>query len=859
MALTLGWLPLGGMSAEAKVDAGPFFERDQPFLHTTVSIPGDQPQTRNIAVRGMVVRLGERHALAFDQDLLRVAGMWELTDPDEPVVLATMAQLSYADPLRKASFELPKARGGVWVDTDMLPGAAMDEAGLSSDPRTGYGEREAGRGPLPEGLGRFEGTEIAGASTVITYRVGRAKVREWHTIAVAGTSSRWLRHFEVEASDHAVVLALGRDRRGDAADVLCNDPDVHLSRVEGRWIARIPPAPAIRRFTIAWSWGMVAPLTLPTPPRPASGKARWPETVEAGVIADVIAGNGLAFDRITLPEPNPWRRRVRPADLAFLEGNRAVVVTYDGDLWTVDGASESGAVPWRWRRFASGLHEPLAVAIVAGAIQVATKNGVVRLHDRNGDGEADWVENFNDHVIQSQSTRAYALDMAVGPDGTTYVTQGALPLPSTPHSGAILRIAPDGRRSEVLATGAREPFVAVHPRTGLVTGTDQQGNFIPSSPVYLFRSGDHFGFRQERPERLTAPLAWIPHDEDNSSASQVWVQGAGLAPLHDRLLHLSYGSGRLFIVSPDLDAPVPQAAVLPLGIETGLPVLHARSHAGGNALFLVGFQVFGARMADLGGMLRMRRTETPITTAVAAQSFAQGVVLEFASDLDRAAIGDATVSAQVWNYVRSPAYGSGRFGLDGAAGTTPWPVGRSTVSADGRRVFIHLPDLPVAHQVAVDYRFRLQSGAPAQGRAYFTINTRRAMDALAEGFGDLALDPRDAVVPTPEPASGPPVDGRRVAEAFGCLACHSLDGTTAGKPGPTWRGLYGSRRKLGDGDEQTVNEDYLRRRILDPQRDAKRGAAVEMPSYKGILSDQQIDGLIRYIRSLSNSSGQSAP
>ena len=43
-----------------------------------------------------------------------------------------------------------------------------------------------------------------------------------------------------------------------------------------------------------------------------------------------------------------------------------------------------------------------------------------------GDGEADWFENFSDAMLQSQTTRSFPLDMALGPDGSTYVTQGGI-------------------------------------------------------------------------------------------------------------------------------------------------------------------------------------------------------------------------------------------------------------------------------------------------------------------------------------------------------------------------------------------------------------------------------------------------
>ena len=41
-----------------------------------------------------------------------------------------------------------------------------------------------------------------------------------------------------------------------------------------------------------------------------------------------------------------------------------------------------------WRRYAGGLSEPLSMELASGVPQIFTRNGVIRLYDQNGDGEA---------------------------------------------------------------------------------------------------------------------------------------------------------------------------------------------------------------------------------------------------------------------------------------------------------------------------------------------------------------------------------------------------------------------------------------------------------------------------------------
>jgi cytochrome c oxidase subunit 2 len=95
----------------------------------------------------------------------------------------------------------------------------------------------------------------------------------------------------------------------------------------------------------------------------------------------------------------------------------------------------------------------------------------------------------------------------------------------------------------------------------------------------------------------------------------------------------------------------------------------------------------------------------------------------------------------------------------------------------------------------------------------------------------------------------PPVErGRVVAEKQGCPTCHSTDGST--KVGPTWKGVFGKQEALTSGQSVTVDENYIRESILDPQVKLVQGFGPSMPTYKGKLEDWQIEGLIAYIKSL---------
>ena len=95
--------------------------------------------------------------------------------------------------------------------------------------------------------------------------------------------------------------------------------------------------------------------------------------------------------------------------------------------------------------------------------------------------------------------------------------------------------------------------------------------------------------------------------------------------------------------------------------------------------------------------------------------------------------------------------------------------------------------------------------------------------------------------------------GQQLYGQMGCFGCHSIDGTTEGRSGPTWLGAFKSRRTLKDGSRVRVDEAYLRTSILDPAAVVTVGyddQEAGMPSYRGILSDEDVDSLVLFIRSL---------
>ena len=67
-----------------------------------------------------------------------------------------------------------------------------------------------------------------------------------------------------------------------------------------------------------------------------------------------------------------------------------------------------------------------------------------------------------------------------------------------------------------------------------------------------------------------------------------------------------------------------------------------------------------------------------------------------------------------------------------------------------------------------------------------------------------------------------------------------------------FQGIFGHQVGLQDGKQITVDENYIRESVLDPQAKVVAGFQPVMPTYQGILKDRDIDAIVAYIKSLSN-------
>lgn len=93
--------------------------------------------------------------------------------------------------------------------------------------------------------------------------------------------------------------------------------------------------------------------------------------------------------------------------------------------------------------------------------------------------------------------------------------------------------------------------------------------------------------------------------------------------------------------------------------------------------------------------------------------------------------------------------------------------------------------------------------------------------------------------------------GQEVIEKYGCLGCHSVDGTK--RTGPTFKGLWGREQAVKRGGQELnlmVDSDYLRRSILRSNAEIVKGYPAVMPVFEGRITEDELNHLMTYLEKL---------
>ena len=495
-----------------------------PFHSATIRAPKN---SGTIAMKGIVVTVGaqKKAYVCYDADLLRVSMAW------------TGEFLEFGDTLNKIAWPPPpQVKGTPAFGVSTGPGWAKD--GSLADPRLNQ------QGPLPKTSAHYKGLYQNGDQVVLSYSVGNADVLETPGSPNENVFTRTIQ-FGKAAANQILVLADGAEdtklrlnfsNSGQPTVVnLADGKKLTVSGTglpegtrletasEGRLVLKFSKIPANKPFQLWFSSDMSADPFAALRGKSLSdlrllakgGQARWTETVVTKGIK-ATANEPYVVDTITEPLDNPWNAKTFFGGFDFFPDGRAAICAFHGDVFIVSGIDDS-LEKITWKRFATGLFQPLGVKIVKGKVYVLGRDQITRLHDLNNDGEADFYENFNNDTVVTANYHEFCLDLHTDRAGNFYFAKGAPwePAVTSPHQGCLLKVSKDGSKLEVIATGFRAPNgMTVGPHDE-ITVSDNQGHWMPSSKLSWIKKGGFYGMTPsaQRPLTLTRDgtnfIAWV--------------------------------------------------------------------------------------------------------------------------------------------------------------------------------------------------------------------------------------------------------------------------------------------------------------------------------------------------------------
>jgi cytochrome c oxidase subunit 2 len=98
----------------------------------------------------------------------------------------------------------------------------------------------------------------------------------------------------------------------------------------------------------------------------------------------------------------------------------------------------------------------------------------------------------------------------------------------------------------------------------------------------------------------------------------------------------------------------------------------------------------------------------------------------------------------------------------------------------------------------------------------------------------------------------PAVAGEKLFRDLACITCHRGD---TGARGPDLAGLAGTTVKLTGGTTALADESYLRESIVTPSAKIVEGYQPIMPTFQGLVSEEQLLQLVAYVQSLKAPAG----
>jgi len=358
--------------------------------------------------------------------------------------------------------------------------------------------------------------------------------------------------------------------------------------------------------------------------------------------------------------------------------------TWSGDVWICSGIDDK-LEKLTWKRFATGLYEPLGLKIVDDVVHVLGRDQITKLHDLNGDGEADYYETFCNLGVTMASYHAFHYDLqTTAPEfllpGRRQPRRAGDAPAQLPAQGIEGRVGDRGGRGRL----SRDERDGDRSNDEIVCA-DNEGNWMRPRASTWVKKGGFYGFVSD-PAHTNAshpapkvgepdpPLCWIRRLRTTPRAARSGSPATNggrsrviccIRPMARRAsstfcLRRSATSFRAASSSSRSSSPPASCG------RASTP-----STASSTSCGLRGWQTAGVRD---GALQRVRYTGKPLRTVAELAVVKDGVALTFTDALDPETAADAgSYAVQQWNYLWSARYGSPDFSV-----ADPKKIGRDT-------------------------------------------------------------------------------------------------------------------------------------------------------------------------------------
>jgi hypothetical protein len=688
-----------------------------PVLFWTLQVaPG------NIAQKGIAIRLDDgpggvskgRAWTIYDHDTMRVAAATTGEFVDWKGIAFDGSHQTHTALTGERHFVNPVGPG--WVSPD---GEWEDLRLIGRD-----GKRY---GPLPREWARYEGLYLNGGKAIIAATINGTRVLESPGWIESGPV--FTRTLNVGPAKKPLLLRVAPESVNVALT-----GEGSLRKQNGFWIAELPGG-AKTRLSISREPVKPegAPLDLELLTR--GGPSRWPQEITTTSVAGKPDGAFIA-DTFPLPVDNPWQSWMRPGGFDFTpDGRAAIVATWNGDVWRVAGVTSAAPAILRWRRIASGLFQPLGVKFRGEDLFILCRDQLVRLGDLNGDGETDFIENFNNDHQVTEHFHEFAMGLQTDATGNFYYAKSARhALDSVvPHHGTLLRVSADGGRTDILATGFRAANGVCLNDDGTFFVTDQEGHWTPKNRINRVRAGGFYGnmfgyssVTNTADEAMEQPMIWITNAKDRSPAELLWVPKNVWGSLGGSLLNLSYGIGRIFIVPHEqIGRGVPaeptaesqwQGAICELPVPAFATGIMRGRFGDDGALYACGLFAWAGSATAPGGFHRIRRADKPAYVPLRVRAAPGAISVTFSEPLDPVSVKPDAFAFKVWSLKRTANYGSNHYNEH------PLEITGASLSADALTATIEIPSLAPTQCYELKSRLVGKDGSSFERSLHGTIH-----------------------------------------------------------------------------------------------------------------------------------------